>query len=223
MAVTIRIPNTNPAAFDQLQVRSKALIDIDLTRATMNPATGQEPTFTRAATRTASDAYGTTYTVGNGRPAWSYSGGNLGLLSGTTDVLWYPFPRAIREMSGLVRFVNQGILGSSGHWINAIGAVAPLFRLEVGSSSTVIARLTNSAAASSTATSATSLATAGQLVQLWWAIEFDGSNMRSVLRTKVGTGSWSARIEGSLIAKGTLLFGVSGSETLSRYYVTRAE
>jgi hypothetical protein len=126
-------------------------------------------------------------------------------------------------MSGLVRFVNQGILESSGHWINAIGATAPLFRLEVGSSTTVIARLTNSSATSSTATSATSLATAGQLVQLWWAIEFDGSNMRAALRTKVGTGAWSSKINGSYIAKGTLLFGVSGSETQTRYYVSRAE
>jgi hypothetical protein len=221
--MTIRIPNTNPARFDQLQVRSRAMVDVDFGRVTITPATGQEPEFTRAATRSASDAYGSTYTVGNGRPAWSYSGGNLGLLTGTTDVLYYPFPRAVREMSGLVRFVNQGILGSSGHWINAIGATAPLFRLEVGSSTTVIARLTNSSATSSTATSATSLATAGQLVQLWWAIEFDGSNMRAALRTKVGTGAWSSKINGSYIAKGTLLFGVSGSETQTRYYVSRAE
>lgn len=221
--MTIRIPSTNPAPFDQLQVRSKALIDLDLNRATTNPVTGQTPNFVRASTRTASDAYGTTYTVGNGRPAWSYASGDLGILTGTTDVLWYPFPREIRQMSGIVRFRNQGILGSSGHWINAIGTSAPLFRLEVSATTSVTARLTNSAAASSTATSATSLATSGQLVQLWWAIEFDGSNMRAALRTKVGTGAWSAKVNGSLIAKGTLLFGVDGSETLSRYYVSRAE
>lgn len=221
--MTIRIPNTNPARFDQLQVRSRAMVDVDFGRVTITPATGQEPQFTRAATRSASDAYGSTYTVGNGRPAWSYSGGNLGLLTGTTDELYYPFPPAIREMSGLVRFVNQGILGSLNHRINNIGFGSPLFRLRVGSSTTVEAQLFNSLGSNSTAISASSLATAGQLVQLWWAIEFDGSNMRAALRTKVGTGAWSSKINGSYIAKGTLLFGVSGSETQSRYYVTRAE
>jgi hypothetical protein len=221
--MTIRIPTTNPARFDQLQVRSRALIDVDLTRGTYAAATGQTAEFTRASTATASDIYGTTYTVGQGLPSWSYDTGQFGMLTGTTDVLWYRFPREIREMSGLVRFVNSGILGSTGHWLNAIGPVAPLFRLEVAASSAVTARLTNSSASDSTATSATSLATSGQLVSLWWAIEFDGSDMRAALRTKLGTGAWSSKINGSYIAKGTLLFGLSGSETQTRYYVSRSE
>jgi hypothetical protein len=204
--VTIRIPSTNPAPFDQLQVRSKALIDLDLNRATTNPVTGQTPTFVRASTRTASDAYGTTYTVGNGRPAWSYASGDLGLLTGTTDVLWYPFPREIRELSGIVTFRNQGILGSTNHWIMAIGAADPLFRLEVSSSTSVTARLTNSSGAASTALSATSLAGSGDKVSLWWSIKFDGSNMRAQLRTKVNAGAWSALIGGQTSRRGLSSF-----------------
>jgi hypothetical protein len=221
--VSISTPPPVSQRFDQLRVRSRRVLDLDLTRASIDPTTAQEPTFVRASTRTASDAFGVSYSAGNGLPAWSYASGDLGLLTGTTDVLWYPFPREIRELSGIVTFRNQGILGSTNHWIMAIGAADPLFRLEVSSSTSVTARLTNSSGTASTALSATSLAGSGDKVSLWWSIKFDGSNMRAQLRTKVNAGAWSALIAGSNIAKGTLLFSVSGSETMTRYNVSRAE
>jgi hypothetical protein len=206
--------------FDQLRVRSRYVLDTDFRRASLEAVGGQPHVFARTAPGVALDSYGEEYAVGVGRPAWSITGGDTGLLTVPGDELYYRVPSRLKELSGIVTMRDQGALGESGTVLARIGLGDPGWVLSVGSTRTVVATLRNDAGTASTATSTTNIAAVGQALRLWWGVEFVAGNMRALLRWRVDDGVWSAPVTGSQVARDIDVWGVESGEGFARYYVS---
>ena len=220
--MTIQLPSPVRSRFDQLKVRSHRILRADFRRAALDAVTGQPHTFTQTTGASALDVTGAAYTGAVGRPAWSVVDGRTGLIRTATTTLHYEAPARIVECSGLVAIVDQGALGATGTVLARIGLGVPRWTLTVGASRTVVATLTNAAAATSIATSGTDVAALGQLLRIWWGIEFVDGDWQALIRTQAGGGEWSATVTGTLRARDATEWGKEGGEGFVRYYVAQA-
>lgn len=153
--------------------------------ASLDALTGQTGTFTRAATGTAVDSTGTTYTAVHSMPRWESRDWNgtgtrdtLGLRMGSDDLAW-TYNGLPETGSLLVDFSEAGTIGTAGAGLVYLGndAVSGA-RLTLASNGTNYAATIHNGTTSATATASVVTPTSGQSVRAVVQLEDDATNWR---------------------------------------------
>ncbi len=168
-------------------------------RATLDAVTGQTGTLTRAATGTALDITGTTYTAGHSMPRWENrdfaAGGSryeLGLRMAaddlTWDANWLPETGTM-----LVEFSEEGTRTTANAGLVYLGNDGQTgARLILDSSGTNYRATIHNGTTSQSVTLATATPTTGQMARLLVQLEDTGGNQRVSLTLRVGSGADTA-------------------------------
>jgi hypothetical protein len=176
-------------------------------RGSVDALTGHVGTLVRAATGTAVDANGTTYTAGHSMPRWESRDWNgtgvrdtLGLRIAADDLAW-TYNGLPETGSLLVDFSEAGTIGTSGAGLVYLGndAVSGA-RLTLSSNGTNYAATIHNGTTSVTATASVVTPTSGQSVRAVVQLEDDATNWRIRLWLDVlgtageETTSWTSTI-----------------------------
>ncbi len=144
----------------------------------LDALTGQAGTLTRAATGTAVDANGTTYTAGHSMPRWESRASQLGLRLAADDLTW-PCNWVPETATLLIDFSEAGTRTTSGAGLLYIGNDAQSGgRLIVDASSNQYRATIHNGTTSQSVSLATSTPTTGQQARLLVQLEDDGTNQR---------------------------------------------
>lgn len=177
-------------------------------RATLEAITGQVGTLTRAATGTAIDSTGTTYTAGHSAPRWEardYSAtgtrDTVGLRLAADDLTfaanWFP-----ETASLLVEFSEDGTRTTAGAGLVYLGRDDQTgARLIVDSDGTNYRATIHNGTASASVSLATATPTTGQSARLVVQLDDDGVNQRVRLLLRVGAGSDTTTAYSSTVAR----------------------
>lgn len=144
----------------------------------LDALTGQAGTLTRAATGTAVDANGTTYTAGHSMPRWESRASQLGLRLAADDLTW-PCNWVPEQATILIDFSEAGTRTTSGAGLLYIGNDAQSGgRLIVDASSNQYRATIHNGTTSQSVSLATSTPTTGQQARLLVQLDDDGTNQR---------------------------------------------
>ncbi len=144
----------------------------------LNALTGQAGTLVRAATGTAVDANGTTYTAGHSMPRWESRAAQLGLRLAADDLTW-PCNWVPEQATILIDFSEAGTRTTSGAGLLYIGNDAQSGgRLIVDASSNQYRATIHNGTTSQSVSLATSTPTTGQQARLLVQLDDDGTNQR---------------------------------------------
>lgn len=162
-------------------------------RGSLDAISGQTGTLTRAATGTAVDIAGTTYTAGHSMPRWESrdfsSGGaryELGLRMAADDLTW-PCNWLPETASLLVDFAEEGTRTTAGAGLVYVGRDDQTgARLILDSSGTNYRATIHNGTTSQSVSLATATPTTGQPARLLLQLEDTGGNQRVRLTLRVG-------------------------------------
>lgn len=168
-------------------------------RGTLEAVTGQTGTLTRAATGTALDITGTTYTAGHSMPRWENrdfsSGGSryeLGLRMAADDLTWDA--NWVPETGSLlVEFSEEGTRTTANAGLVYLGNDGQTgARLILDSNGTNYRATIHNGTTSQSVTLSTATPTTGQMARLLVQLEDTGGNQRVSLTLRVGAGADTA-------------------------------
>jgi hypothetical protein len=147
-------------------------------RGSLDALTGQTGTLTRAATGTAVDGIGTTYTAAHSMPRWETRGGDLGLRLAADDLTW-PLAFGFESATLLVSFSEAGTRTTTNAGLVYLGnnGISGA-RLYIDSTGSNYRAVLNNGSASVTATLTGDTPTTGQRCDLLVHIDDDGTNQR---------------------------------------------
>ena len=144
----------------------------------LDALTGQAGTLTRAATGTAVDANGTTYTAAYGMPRWEWRHESLGLRLAADDLTW-PCNWVPEQATILIDLSEAGTRTTSGAGLLYIGNDAQSGgRLIVDASSNQYRATIHNGTTSQSVSLATSTPTTGERALLAVQLDDDGTNQR---------------------------------------------
>jgi hypothetical protein len=166
----------------------------------LDALTGQAGTLVRAATGTALDANGVTYTAGHSMPRWESRSSQLGLRMAADDLTW-PCNWVPETATLLIDFNEQGTRTTSGAGLLYVGNDAQSGgRLIVDADSNQYRATIHTGTTSQSVSLATSTPTTGQQARLAVQLEDDGTNQRVRLTLAIvgvsgeTTTAWSSTV-----------------------------
>jgi hypothetical protein len=144
----------------------------------LGAVTGQQGTLTRAATGTAVDSLGVTYTAAHSMPRWESRGGQLGLRLGADDLTW-PCQWTPEQATILIEFAEEGTRTTSGAGLLYLGNGAQTGgRLIVDATGTQYRATIHNGTTSQSVTLDTATPTTGQPARLLLHLDDDGTAQR---------------------------------------------
>lgn len=216
----IHIPPPTTRHAGAPEVRARALFRWQARLLTTTAITGHEGALTRAATGTAVDSTGATYTAVHSMPRWesrTWGGGaRLGLRMAVDDLAW-PVSCTPRTMTVVVEMSEAGTRTTSGAGLFYLGNDGITgARWLIDSSGTDYRATIHNGTTSVSATLTTAVPTTGQAARLTMQVEDNGTTWRvRLLRDVVGSSGEADTGWSSTIARAAT-FGASTRVRLNR-------